>query len=73
MASRFQDRGGERGSDGAGAVELGDSSDIVQVAGDVEQMDVELAGHVGQSLFALAETRLHDCNIQSFIFASITK
>ena len=48
-------------------MELGDSSDIVQVAGDVEQMDVELAGHVGQSLFALAETRLHDCNIHSFV------
>ena len=68
----FKTGGRERGSDGAGAVELGDSSDIVQVAGDVEQMDVELAGHVGQLLFAPAETRLHDCNNHSFIFASIS-
>jgi len=43
-------------------VELSHFSNVSQVVGDVDQLGVELSGHVGQPHLALPENHLHACN-----------
>jgi len=42
-------------------VELGDFSNVFQVAGDVDEIEVQLSRHVSQSRLALTENDFHTC------------